>query len=125
MIKARLLELKDSVEQGNVNPLEAYVELKSIENTLKEVIATVQPLAITEADKYAEKSFKAFGAIIEKRSAPATYDMSHINAYLSAKEKVKYIETIAKAGGGIDPETGQEIEKAIKIEGKSTIAVKV
>ena len=125
MIKARLLELKDSVEQGNVNPLEAYVELKSIENTLKEVMATVQPLAITEADKYAEKSFKAFGAVIEKRSAPATYDMNHINAYLSAKEKVKYIETIAKAGGGIDPETGQEIEKAIRVEGKSTIAVKV
>ena len=125
MIKARLLDIQDGVEQGNVNPLEAYVELKAIENTLKEVMAKVQPLAITEADKYNEKSFKAFGAVIEKRSAPATYDMSHINAYLTAKEKVKYIETIAKAGGGIDPETGQEIEKAIRVEGKSTIAVKI
>lgn len=125
MIKGKILDIKDAVEQGNVNPLEAYIELKSIENTLKEVISTVQPLAITEAEKWKEKSFKAFGATIEKRNAPATYEMSHINAYISAKEKVKYIETIAKAGGGIDPETGQEIEKAIRIEGKSTIAVKI
>lgn len=125
MIKGKILDIKDAVEQGTVNPLEAYVELKSIENTLKEVISTVQPLAITEAEKWKEKSFKAFGAVIEKRNAPATYEMSHINAYITAKEKVKYIETIAKAGGGIDPETGQEIEKAIRIEGKSTIAVKI
>lgn len=119
-----ITEIAEKVTSGDVNPLAAYIELKKIEDELKQAMSIVQPLAIDEADKFSEKSFKFQGAIIEKRSSPATYDFSGVLAYQQAKERIKYIETIAKAGGGAD-EHGEWIDKAHIIKGKATIAVKL
>jgi hypothetical protein len=118
-------ELATKVVNGDVNPLKAYIELKNAQAELEAALKTVQPLAIDEADKYKEKSFKAFGAIIEKRNAPSTWDFSQVAAYQQAKQRLKYIEDVSKAGGGYDAETTEEITKAIRIEGKSSIAVKL
>jgi hypothetical protein len=46
-------------------------------------------------------------------------------AYSQAKERLKYIEKIAQAGGGYDNVTSEEIGKAVKIEGKQSIAIKI
>lgn len=110
---------------GEINPLEAYIEIKRLSNEISQAEAVVKDLAINEADKYPSKSFSAFGAQIEKRNGPSTWDYSSCAAHIQAKERLKYIEKIAQAGGGADANTGEEIGKAIKIEGKSTIAVKI
>ena len=119
------VQLANQAKDGETNPLSVYIQLKRAEKELKAAIELVQPLAIDEADKYSEKTFKFQGAVIEKKSAPSTWDFSEVAAYTQAKERLKYIETISKAGGGADANTGEVIDKAIKIDGKSTITVKL
>lgn len=118
-------EITSNVLTGEANALRAYIELKREGDAIAEALKQIQPMAIAEAEKYPEKTFKAFGATVEKRSAAATWDFSTCAAYEQAKKRLKYIEEIAKAGGGYDAETTEEIGKAIRIEGKSTIAVKL
>lgn len=119
------LELAEQVRSGDADALKAYIQLKKAEEDLKQAFTVIQPLAIDQADKYEGKTFQAFGAQIEKKSAAGKWDYSHISAWKDAKEKVTYVEKIAQAGGGVDLKTGEQIDRAIKIEGKSTIAVKL
>lgn len=120
-----LKELIQDVQQGRLNALQKYVELKEMQSEIEDALKSIQPLAIDEADKYPEKSFKMYGALIEKRAAPATWDYANCLAYQQAKKRLKYIEDIAKAGGGADTDSGEIIDKAFKIEGKANIAVKI
>lgn len=117
-------EIAEKAQSGTIDPLKAYVDLKMMEAELQQALKSVQPLAISEADKWAEKSFQYAGVIIEKRAAPATWDYSGVRAYAEAKERLSYVEQIAKAGGGMDS-SGNEIEKAVKIEGRASIAIKI
>lgn len=120
--------LKQKTQQvidGYLNPLEFYIELKKIEKQLKESFDIVQSLAIIEADKFNGKSFEFKGAIIEKKNGASTWNYENVNAFLQCKEKLNYIQKVSQLGGGIDPETGEEIGKAIKVEGKSTISVRL
>lgn len=116
-------EISDQVVNGEVNALKAYIELKQASAQLEAALKIVYPLAIDEAGKYSEKTFKAFGATIEKRNGPSQWDYSGVLAYQQAQERLKYIQKIAQAGGGFDAQTTEQIEKAVKIEGKTTIAI--
>lgn len=116
-------EITDQVVNGDINALKAYIDLKVAEKELEYALAVVQPLAINEADKYTEKTFKAFGAVIEKRSAPGRWDYAQVNAWKQAKDRLAYIEKISQAGGGADMDSGEVIDKAIKIPGKAIIAI--
>lgn len=117
------LELAQSAFNGEADPLEAYVALKKAEQEVSDALKIVQPLAINEADKYPGKTINLSDATIEKRSAASRWDYSGVAAWSGAKEKLTYIEKIAQAGGGVDPDTAEEIGRAVKIEGKATIAV--
>lgn len=116
-------EIAQQVVDGHINALKAYVELKKVEKKLEHALAVVQPLAISEADKYTEKTVFAFGAIIEKRSTPSRWNYEDVKAWNQAKERLSYIEKIAQAGGGADTESGEIIDKAHKVSGKSMIAI--
>ena len=61
-------EIIDAVQNGEVNPLQLDVYLKSIEETIDRVRkdADVKTAILTESAKYAEKTFNAFGAEITK-----------------------------------------------------------
>ena len=114
-------ELVKGALNGDLNPLYVFIEFKKYESELKEAMEKIKSLAIYEADKYPEKSFKAFGASIEKKSGAARWDYSHIQQWIEAKARLNQIETIAKVGG-MD-ESGNEIERAFKNEGSQTIAI--
>jgi hypothetical protein len=117
-----ILKLAEDVQNGNCDPIQAYVTLKEIESELKLALAMVQPLAISEADKYPGKQIDLANAVIEKRSAAGQWKYDHIQAWKNAKQNLDYVQKIAQAGGGISPE-GEVIDKAVKIEGAATIAV--
>lgn len=117
------LKLSQQVMQGELNPLATYIDLKRSLDECSEAIKQIQDLAIDEALKYPEKSFKLNGAVIEKRNAPSTWDYSNCQPYKEAKERLKYIEQLAQIGG-MD-ESGNEVPKAVKIEGRQSIAVKI
>jgi len=119
-----LKELVQNIKEGLTEALPAYIDLKKSLDELQEALSEIQPLAISEAQNYPEKSFKLNGAIVEKRSTPAQWDYSQCEAYIHAKNRLSYIQKIAQAGGGADTETGEVIDKAVKIEGKESIAIK-
>lgn len=116
------LELTDKAKSGILNPLIVYIDLKRQLEQISGAIDEVKDLAIDEALKYPEKSFKLSGAIIEKRSSPAQWDYSGVKQYQEAKERLAYIQKLAQIGG-MD-ESGNEVPKAVKIEGKQSIALK-
>lgn len=118
-----ILSLALSAQNGECDPIQVYVALKEIEAELKKAIEITQPLAISEADKYPGRQIELAGATIEKKSAPARWDYKHIPAWIEAQKRVEYVQKIAQAGGGADPDSGEIIERAVKVEGKSTIAV--
>lgn len=117
------LKLSQQVMQGELNPLATYIDLKRSLDECSEAIKQIQDLAIDEALKYPEKSFKLNGAMIEKRNSLATWDYSNCQPYKEAKERLKYIEQLAQIGG-MD-ESGNEVPKAVRIEGRQSIAVKL
>lgn len=120
-----LKEQTKKVLNGDLNPLTFYIELKKLEKELKESIDIIKPLAIDESDKFNGKTFLFNGVTIEKKNAPATWNYENCLAYSQCKDKLSYIQKISQLGGGVDPDTGEEIGKAIKIEGKTTISVKI
>jgi hypothetical protein len=120
------MDFKDIVKQvkeGDLNALSIYVDLKRYENELTDALSQIKDFALDEASKYPEKTFKAFGAIIEKKSGASRWDYSQVTEWNLAKERLKQIETIAQVGGMDD--SGNEIQRAFKVPGKDTIAIKL
>ena len=115
------LELANKVESGDVNALDSYIALKKAQDEITEALKKVQPYALNEAEKYGQKSFEAFGAKVEIRNSPSTYKFS--GYILTLEEKLKSLKDMSKSGSFADPETGEIIDQASKVEGKSTIAI--
>lgn len=114
-------ELSEKVKEGVLNPLRVYIDLMKQQKQIAEALDEVKGLAINEALNYPEKTFKMSGAIVEKRSTPSTWDYSNVQQYQEAKQRLAYIQKLAQIGG-MD-ESGNEVPKAVKIEGKQTIAI--
>ena len=73
-MEKEILKIADDANNGLSNPLGAYVELKRLEKAVKMCLESVKPYAVAEANKYHENSFTEFGATIEKRNAPGTWN---------------------------------------------------
>lgn len=59
-------QLIESVRSGDTNPLELLVFLRSLEAVSELVREEIKDNINTAAEKYPEKKFEAFGALIEK-----------------------------------------------------------
>jgi hypothetical protein len=117
--------IKDYAIEGKMNAIESYVQLKTIEKVIKEAIDKVQELAIDEGLKYNQKSFVAYGATVEMKSAPSRWDYSkcmqvqHLSAKLKTMQELSQLAVNSK----MYDEDGLQIEPATKIEGKQSIAI--
>lgn len=112
-------------EQGIAHPLHTYIQLKKLEKCLKESIERIQEIAIDEGLKYNQKSFSAFGAKIEMKSAPARWDYSKCIQVQHLSAKLKTMQELAQLAVTTEmyDEDGIQIEPAKKIEGKQSIAI--
>jgi hypothetical protein len=117
--------IKDYAIEGKVNAIEAYVQLKTLEKTIKEAIDKVQELAIDEGLKYNQKSFVAYGATVEMKSAPSRWDYSKCMQVQHLSAKLKTMQELAQlaVNSKMYDEDGLLIEPATKIEGKQSIAI--
>jgi hypothetical protein len=120
----KIAELITDVQEGNYNPLTAYTELKRFEAEIKNALEIIQPLAINEAAKYAEKEFEYNGCKILKRSTPTTYSFDHIDAFNETSKRLETIKKLAKLGG-IDPETGEVMRAEISKHSTDTIHIQL
>ena len=112
-------QLKDSLENGQVDPLELAVYFKAIEETIKQVKETMSKLAVNEAEKYG-KSFEFKGAKIDVRENGVKYDYSksgdidweRLNSEINAarsrqEERETLIKSLKKPMTAVYEETGE------------------
>lgn len=116
-------QIVTAVIEGEKDPLESYILLKSLKDEIEEGLELIKDQAMSEAEKYG-KSFDRFGAHIELRNAPGRFNFSEINLITQAENRLKYLKKLAEIGG-VDEETAEVIPKAPKIHGKATIAIKL
>lgn len=117
--------IKDNAIEGKINAIEAYVQLKTLEKVIKEAIDKVQELAIDEGLKYNQKSFVAYGATVEMKSAPSRWDYSKCMQVQHLSAKLKTMQELSQlaVNSTMYDEDGLQIEPASKIEGKQSIAI--
>lgn len=67
-------QIIESVRQGDANPLEVLVMLRALEAVSELVREEIGENILTAAEKYPEKKFEAFGAIMERSEVYTRYD---------------------------------------------------
>ena len=100
------MQIIKAVQNGEANPLEVLIMLRSLEAVSEMVREEIQDNIINEASKYPEKKFNAFGAIVEKTELGTKYDYLgsgdreyeelHAEAE-TAKSRLKERETFLRA----------------------------
>lgn len=69
-------QIKDSLDNGEIEPLELAVYFKSIEKTIESVKETLNELALNDADKYGKGKFQFKGAEIQVKELGTKYDFT-------------------------------------------------
>lgn len=69
-------QIIQQVKAGERNPVEVKVWVKAVEEVLERVKKDIAENVMTEADKYSEKTFTAYGATITKAEHGTKYDYS-------------------------------------------------
>lgn len=113
------------VIDGEMSALKTYIEFKALEKELESCFETIKKQAIDEAEVYG-KSFKLHGAKIEVKNSGAKWEFKNVHQVLDAEKILKQFQELAKqaaSGAEVYDKDGLRIEPAVKIEGKTTIAV--
>lgn len=84
--------LIDRVENGEVNALVAYAEIKKLLDLYTNAKLQVEPLAMEEAEKYPDNTFTEGGFIFERRAGGSSYSYKHIPEWAEAERNKKQIE---------------------------------
>jgi hypothetical protein len=115
-------QLIDSVRSGDANPLEVLVMLRSLEAVSELVREEIKDNINTAAEKYPEKKFEAFGAIVEKADfgkynyASAcdpeweTLDAQFKTIETKRKEREAFLRALREPMTAVNRETGEVYE---------------
>ena len=120
-----------SAKNGNLNPLEVYIELKNLESFVKECKDLVQLDALIEAEKYKGQIFNGYE--VDVRSVGGRYTYDHIDEISALKAQIKELEKAAQdsyklsAKGSImmNDQTGEVTPPAHYKEGSTAIILKL
>ena len=115
--QAHFYQVVQKVEEGLVNPLDAFIELRTIESALKDAIASVTDAACEERRSYGKEEIVRQGSIVELVEGSPRYSYKHIPQWTALKEKMKGIEQMSKMAssnltGYVVDENGEEVEAA-------------
>ncbi len=127
-IKETVAEITTAVQNGEVNALEAYINLKKIEEIIKQVKKNVDDLVIEEAAKYNTKTFTTFDAEVTLKSSASRYDYSNIPEIVNKELELKALKDKHKAAlksNVIDLDTGELVEAPIVKGGKEVVSIKL
>lgn len=126
-----------SVRDGNADPLEVLVMLRSLEHVSELVREEIEDNILKEAEKYPEKIIERYGAKIEKAEVSTRYlyntagdqewerlDSDIKSLELRKKERETFLRALREPMTVVRPETGEveEIKPPVK---KSKTGVKV
>lgn len=122
-------QLLNQVRDGELSPLDAYIELKTIIEMAENGLNEIKEGALIEAEKFKGQQYKGF--TIDVRSAGGRYTYDHLAEWKQLKDKIKEIEKMAQAafknrnqGFFLNEHTGEVYEPAAYKEGTTTIYFK-
>ena len=116
-----------SVNNGDINPLEAIVSLKKLEEIVKLAKASISDAVIDEAAKHG-KTFTYGDAEITNKLSAGRYDFSNIAEIVAKELELKALKDKHKAAlkvDVIDLDTGELIAAPIYKGGKEIISIKL
>ncbi len=96
MREEEVSHLLTEVENGDREALKVYAELKQHRDLYDQAVKKIEPLAMSEAEQYPEKSFEHCGFVFEKRAGGVTYSYKEIPAWKVLKEELTKVEQQAK-----------------------------
>jgi hypothetical protein len=113
-------QLVSAVQNGEVNPLQLKALFKVMEKVSETVDAAIKQNLLSEADKYSETKFHAFGFEIEKAEVGTKYDYTVSGdpvynhrvsilkeAEAQVKEREAFLKTIKEPITIVDDESGE------------------
>ena len=111
------LALAEKAKEHEVDPLNAYIELKTALSELTDAIESLTPLAIEQRLKYGKENLIRNGFMVEYSEGTPRYSYKHFEAWAKQSEELKAIEEMMKQSAKLgrvilDEETGEVIEPA-------------
>jgi hypothetical protein len=113
-------QLVQSVKDGNTNPLELLVMLRSLEAVSEMVREDIEENILKEADKYSEKVIEQYGARIEKKDVGVKYayassqdvqweqlDSQIAGLSLRKRQREEFLRALKEPMTVVDEETGE------------------
>lgn len=127
-------DLVSSVNEGLVNPLEAFVAIKHMEEVCKLANKQLKEQAIEEAETYGveSKDLKAYGAQIQVKNGAGRWNFSHIKEISELEDNLKELKDSHKTaykmrlkGNQMVTEEGEIVQPAYYLDGSQVIAIKL
>lgn len=130
-LMTKVKQITQEVNDGKVNPLEAFVFLNWMAKVADGAKNQILDQAIVEAEKYPEKETNVYDAKVAIRSGGGKYDYSGIEEIVKMETKLKALKENAKVAyksmqtGNqmVNEETGEIVESAKFNPNKQTIAI--
>lgn len=128
-MKETVLAINEKVINGEMDALKAYIILKDMENTIKEVLKGIKDEAIDVAETYGKGEHSAFGAKFQVKNGPSRWNFKGVPDWQIKNVELKALEDrlkkLAEAGLDLaDTSTGEEIILPTKTLGATTISIK-
>jgi hypothetical protein len=116
----------EAVENGVVNPLDAFASFNKLEKLFKEAKVKIDELARDEADKYTEKTFKLGAVEFTKKQGASKLNYSEDLLYSNLQSKLKAREELLKVAqkSTIYDDEGVEVPKVSISYNKDSLMVK-
>jgi hypothetical protein len=116
----------EAVENGVVNPLDAFASFNKLEKLFKEAKVKIDELARDEADKYTEKTFKLGAVEFTKKQGASKLNYSEDLYYSNLQAKLKAREELLKVAqkSTIYDDEGVEVPKVSISYNKDSLVVK-
>ena len=116
----------EAVENGVVNPLDAFASFNKLEKLFKEAKVKIDELARDEADKYTEKTFKLGAVEFTKKQGASKLNYSEDLLYSNLQAKLKAREELLKVAqkSTIYDDEGVEVPKVSVSYNKDSLVVK-
>jgi len=107
----------EQVEEGTINPLTAYIQLRYVKEGIEAAIKSIEEAAIEETRKYGREEIMNNGAVVRLVEGTPRYSYKNVPQWNVLKDKMAKIEELAKVAskgmkGYIVDENGEEIPAA-------------
>ena len=115
-------QLIKAVKSGDANALEVQIMLRAVQAMAKEVIEEIEDNVTTAAEKYSERKFNAFGAIVEKAdfgkynyASSCDPEWEQLDAEFKTierkrKEREEFLRALKEPMTAVNRETGEVYE---------------